>query len=149
NRGIDLTPLLSAGMQMLPSTGPARFQGALGLATIDLRPPPIDGRCLKYLRNLTELQSLRLPNGMSVTDADLQCLTRINALTSLELHDPRITDAGVKSLEHMTWLKVLSLEGTQVTGAGLEHIHAMTALASLDLGRTRVEQLAPIAHLSR
>jgi len=147
-RGIDLTPMLSAGMTALPNAGLSRFQGLVGLFTMDLSPPQFNGRNLKYLKNMTRLDTLNLPDDSSVTDADLTYLIRLTALSMLELHDPRITDLGLASLKDMSRLKILRLSGTQVTGAGLRSLHAMTGLKVLDLGSTRVDDLAPIGHLT-
>jgi Leucine-rich repeat (LRR) protein len=146
--GIDLTPVASAAIESLPNNGLARFQGLLGLFTTDLSPPQFDGANFKYLKNLTRLEHLNLPDIISVTDADLAYLSRLNALSSLELHDPRITDAGLASLKDMTRLKRLRLFGTQVSEAGLRSLRAMTELKILDLGGTRVDDLSPIGHLT-
>jgi hypothetical protein len=147
-RGIDLTPLASAAIESLPNNGIARFQGLLGLFTTDLSPPPFNGASLQYLKNMTLLESLNLPDDSSVTDADLTYLSRLTALSMLQLHDPRITDAGLVSLTDMTRLKILMLSGTQVSGAGLRSLAAMTELKHLDLCRTSVDDLAPIGQLT-
>jgi hypothetical protein len=136
--GIDLTPLASAGINSLPNAGPSRIQVLLRLFTADLSPPRFNGANFKYLENLTRLESLNLPDNISVTDADLTHLSRLTALSSLELHDPRITDAGLVSLKDMARLKKLSLSGTQVSGAELSTLRAMTELKHLDLSRTQV-----------
>ena len=103
---------------------------------------------LRYLRDMTHLEFLILPKNISVTDATLSDLSRLTALSSLELHDRRITDAGLASLKDMTKLKNLVLSGTQASGAGLEYLGAMTDLRQLDLSRTDVDDLEPIRHLT-
>jgi hypothetical protein len=146
--GIDLTPIASAAIESLPNNGLARFQGLLGLFTTDLSPPLFDGANFKYLKNLTRLEHLNLPDIISVTDADLAYLSRLTALSSLKLRDPRITDAGLASLKDMTRLNRLGLFGTQVSAAGLRSLRAMTELKILDLGGTRVDDISPIGHLT-
>ena len=146
--GVDLTPVVSAGMKALPNAGLSRFQGLVGLFTMDLSSPPFDGANFKYLKNLTRLEYLNLPADISVTDADLTHLSRLTALSMLELHDPRITDAGLVALKDMTRLKLLRLWGTPVTAAGLRSLRAMKGLKRLDLGETRVDDLSPIGHLT-
>jgi Leucine rich repeat len=146
--GIDLSPLASAGIELLPNNGIARFQGLVGLFTTDFSPPPFTGANFKYLKNLTRLENLDLPDIISVTDADLTHLSKLTALSRLALHDPRITDAGLVSVKDMTKLKVLLLSGTQVSRAGLRNLGAMTGLNTLHLSRTRVDDLSPIGHLT-
>jgi hypothetical protein len=145
--GIDLTPVLSAGLQSLPNVGPSRFQGLVKLFDSDLT-PQFDGANFKYLRNLTHLESFNVPADSSITDADLRYLSKLTALSQLQLHDRRITDVGLVSLKDMTGMKQLRLAGTQVTGAGLKSLGAMTGLKFLDLARTRVDDLSPIGHLT-
>ena len=145
--GIDLTPVASAGLQSLPNVGLSRFQGLFRLITTDLT-PQFNGANFKYLKDLTRLEYFNVPLDSSVTDADLTYLSRLTALTQLDLHDPRITDVGLVSLKDMTRLTHLRLAGTQVTGAGLRSLRAMTGLKLLDLGRTRVDDLSPIGHLT-
>jgi Leucine-rich repeat (LRR) protein len=145
--GIDLGRVVHAGLNALPDTGLARFEG-LGEIFVELSSPALDGASFKYLRNHTRLEKLNLPNGTSVTDADLAYLSRLTALTSLSLRDPRITDAGIDSLKNMTRLESLVLSGTQVTGAGLRSLRAMTKLNSLNLNGMPIADLRAIAHLS-
>ncbi len=146
--GIDLTPVARAGLQTLPNSGPSRLHALWGLVTTNFSPPPFNGANFKYLKNMTLLERFNLPPDSSVTDADLAYLSRLTALPQLQLHDPRITDVGLAFLKDMTRLKWLSLEGTQVTGAGLQSLRAMTALRTLDVGRTRVDNLSTIGHLT-
>jgi hypothetical protein len=146
--GLDLSPLASAGLESLPKNGVASFKGLLGLFTTDFSPPVFDGKNLRYLKDMTRLEHLNLPDLISMTDADLKYLSRLTALSTLELHDPRITDAGLISIEGMTKLKILRLMGTQVSSAGLKSLRAMTELNVLTLNGTRVDDLSPIAHLT-
>jgi hypothetical protein len=146
--GLDLTRFAKAGLESLPNSGLSRFRGLWGLVTADLSPPQFKGANLKYLRNMTRLESLALPGNSSVTDADLTYLSRLTALSQIDLHDPRITDVGLLCLKDMGRLQRLTLSDTQVTGAGLRSLRAMTGLKHLDLDGTRVDDLAPIGHLT-
>jgi Leucine Rich Repeat (LRR) protein len=145
--GIDLAPVASAGLQSLPNVGLSRFEGLFRLMTTDLS-PQFNGANFKYLKNMTRLEYFNVPVDSAVTDADLPYLSKLTALSQLELHDSRITDVGLVSLKDMTRLKHLRLAGTQVTGAGLRSLRAMPGLKFLDLGRTRVDDLSPIGHLT-
>jgi len=147
-RGIDLAPVVSAGIESLPNNGIARFQGLLGLFTKDFSAPPFNGANLRYLKNMTRLEVLNLPESTSLTDRDLKYLSKLTALSSLDLDDSHITDAGLVSLEGMTKLKVLGLMSTQVSSAGLKSLRAMKELKTLNLNRTRVRDLSPISHLT-
>ena len=146
--GIDLAPVAKAGLESLPNAGLSRFRGLVGLITTDLSPPRINGANMKYLKNMTRLENLSLPQSCSVTDADLTYLSGLTALSQFEVHDSRITDAGVASLERMTGMKSLTLSGTQVSGAGLGNLGSMNELEFLDLSRTAVDDLAPIRRLN-
>ncbi len=149
SRGVDLLKLASVGMNALPNSGLSRLQGVAELVTTDLAPQPIQGTSLKYLKNLTQLERLDLPDDASITDADLAQLARLTGLRFLGVHDPRITDVGLAALNEMTSLKILMLSGTQVSGAGLRSLRAMTQLDRLNLSQTRVDDLGSIAHLTR
>ena len=146
--GMDLSSLASAGIESLPKNGVGLIRGLIGLVTTDLSPPVFNGANFKYLKNMTRLEVLDLPANVSVTDPDLTHLSRLTALSGLELHDPRITDSGLVSLREMTKLNRLNLSGTQVSGAGLRSLRGMTALKVLNLKKTRVDDLSPIRHLT-
>jgi hypothetical protein len=146
--GVDLGPFASAAIESLPNNGVAPFKVLLGLFSTDFSPPIFDGANLKYLKNLTRLEQLNLPAAISLTDADLTYLSRLTALTSLELHDPRITDAGLASLKDLTKLEFLGLFGLHLSANGLKNFHAMTGLKTLNLNRTRVDDVSPIGHLT-
>ena len=99
--GIDFSPVVSAGLNSLPNTGMSRLQSWVRLVTTDLSPQQIDGANFKYLKRLTHLEYLNLPNDTSVTDADIAHLSRLTALLALELHDSRITNAGFVFLKRL------------------------------------------------
>ena len=150
SEGIDLSPLASAGIDALPNNGVALLKGFLGLFAMDLAPPEFKGANFKYLQNMTLLEELDLPGNVSATDADLKYLSRLIALTGLELHDPRITDAGLVYLKNLTSLKRLNTLGTQVSGAGLISLAPMTDLEILNLRENAVSMTSsPIGHLKR
>jgi internalin A len=76
--------------------------------------------------------------GNKVTDAELEHLKELNALTSLTLSRTNITDAGLEHLKGLTQLEYLILDGTHITDAGLENIKALKQLRTLDLTATQV-----------
>jgi internalin A len=146
--GIPLTSVARAGLESLPNAGLSRFKGLFGLFTTGLNPPEFNGANFKYLRNMTQLESLQLPGNSAVTDADLTYLSKLTSLLRLDLQNPSITDAGLVSLKNMTRLNFLALAGAQVSGAGLTNLRAMKGLKFLNLSVTHVDDLAPIGHLT-
>jgi len=112
-----------------------------------------------------------------VTDADLRKLTRLPALTYLNLSLTRITDQGmqeIKNLANITelnlrwaeyvtdeglsalknWkkLKVLDVHGTKASDTTLDHIAGITTLETLDVGSVMLtdvglERLASLPNL--
>ena len=147
--GIDFSPVVSAGLNSLPNTGMSRVQSWVRLVTTDLSPQQIDGASFKYLKHLTHLEYLNLPNDTLVTDADLAHLSRLTALLALELHDKRITNAGfVFPRGRRLKLKTLEAFAPQVSGAGLGSLRAMTQLGRIDLSQTGVDDVSAIGHLT-
>ncbi len=76
--------------------------------------------------------------GSEVTDAELECLVRLNNLESLALDGTRLTDAGLTVVGGLTRLKNLSLANTPVTDAGLIKLKGLKDLERLNLERTQV-----------
>jgi hypothetical protein len=102
-----------------------------------------------------------------VTDAELRNLTKLTALSSLDLSLTRVTDQGMQELrglpgvvelnlrfaEYVTdeglaaiknWkkLKRLVLHGTKVSDTSLEHIAGISTLEALDLGSVMLTDVA-------
>ncbi len=93
-------------------------------------------------RHLTALPALTKANLVEVdglTDEALDHISKITALTYLNLGDAWVTDAGVKKLVNLKNLTHLDLGWTKdVTDASLKDVAKMTSLESLGLGGTKI-----------
>ncbi|MGH7193123.1 MAG: hypothetical protein ACREJM_06255, partial [Candidatus Saccharimonadales bacterium] len=65
----------------------------------------------EYARHIVVI----IVRGANVTDKDLERLTGLSGLVSLELPESMVTDAGLASLAEMRQLQTLNLHDTQVT----------------------------------
>ena len=75
-------------------------------------------------------------------------LAQLKSLRSLEISGQRLTDAGMVYLELLTNLETLVITDGPITNDGLSHCRGLLSLTKLDLGRTRVESLEPVKHLT-
>jgi hypothetical protein len=103
---------------------------------------------LASLRDLKQLRRLDILFARDYGDDALFCLSDLTALRGLTLRSPKITDAGLVHLRSLVELRSLDLMFTSVGAAGLHHLRPMTRLEFLVLNGTRVDDLAPIRHLT-
>jgi internalin A len=87
---------------------------------------------MKYLKGLTQLQSLHLSD-TRVTDVGLAHVKGLTQLQSLDLGGAEITDAGLVHLIGLTQLQSLSLAFTKVTDSGLARLKTLAKLQTLNL----------------
>ena len=99
--------------------------------------PDLDAVLTYCLDDESYLERFRLW-GTMVTDADLECLKRLNDLETLDLMDVHITNAGIEHLKGLTNLRSLNLSGTKVTDEGLKHLKRLNKLQFLHLGNTNI-----------
>lgn len=95
---------------------------------------------LSQLGGLTDLESLRIPNG-EITDKGLFHIRGLTNLKYLDLSGTRISDSGLLHLAGIKDLEVLNLRGTEITDAGLAHLKGLTNLKSLDVTGTRTTRV--------
>lgn len=89
---------------------------------------------MAYLRSLTKLERLYLPNGVS--DEGFRHLAPLKKLQLLRLHNGVMTDAGLAVLKDKTEMRELSLwRCRKLTGKGLKYLAGMQRLKHLDLRR--------------
>lgn len=74
----------------------------------------------------------------TVSDDDLEVLTRLPALTNLWLHETTITDGGLVHLKDLKNLEVLVLSQTGITNGGLVHLKGLLNLHEIYLSQTAV-----------
>lgn len=138
--------------------------------SLDLSHETTDALLAALVDGQTRLRTLRISDGMHVTDAGLRPLAALPALEQVRLHGLRFTGAGLvhlsalplrslevdsnfvrsASLRHLagsTTLEELRLDCERVTGAGVRHLRELTGLRRLDLGGCKVTD-RDLAHLS-
>jgi hypothetical protein len=84
----------------------------------------------------------------SVSDDDLEKLTRLPKLATVNLRKAPIGDSALERLSHVESLRELVLIGTAVTDDGLRHVESLPNLRRLWLGKTQVT-LTALEHLMR
>ncbi len=138
-------PVSDAGMNSI------RLMTELRTFDTPIRGGTLTGASLENFKSLKKLRILLLTNKPVLTDADLVHIKGLTALQHLALSiSPQnmITDAGVANFKDMIDMRYLSMAGARVTPAGLEHLRGMTKLHELRIPGTRVDDLAPIRHLT-
>jgi hypothetical protein len=127
---------------------------------------PLENAALMEIGRMSQLKTLHITEGASITDDGLASLAPLRHLESLSLsqctisnaglarldppatlrevslEDTQIGDAGVALLARLPNLERLSLVGSPVTDASTAHFAAMPSLKSVMLGNTRVSDQA-------
>lgn len=128
----------------------ALISSVSSLIEINLDQSNVDSAMLQELRELPNLQTLRLSNTL-VTDAGLAALERCPNLLNLSLMDNEIDGSGLAHLRHTPMLENLRFQthgGDEVLAHlnGLTHLHTLVIGAPLsDQG---MEQLCDLPRLS-
>ena len=135
--------------------GPIGVLGAVGLPDRDgvyarsrikeATSPPVGDPSLhleklggKIVRNeLREVTRVSFVN-YKITDSELESLSGLTGLKTLDLGGTKITNAGLAHLVGLSNLETLSLHSTLITDAGLLHLKGLARLKTLWLGGTRV-----------
>jgi hypothetical protein len=107
------------------------------VVAVDLTCTDCTNADLERLSGLTRLRTLNL-GGTRITDAGLADLKGQTGLEELYLLATPLTDAGLDHLRGLTGLRILDLSATRVTDRGLEHLKGLTGLRTLNLAATRV-----------
>jgi serine/threonine protein kinase len=116
-----------------------------GLETVDLGRTHVSDADLERLKELKALTALYLWE-TQVTDAGLAHITELKTLVALGLGSTKVSDAclvHLKELKNLTWL---NMSGTKVTDDGLLLLGEFKGMRALDLGDTNVTD-AGFAHL--
>lgn len=137
------------GRKSVTDLGLVHLRGLTELRELDLSFTGATGSGLKSLERMTRLRKLVLPTG-PISDDDLAHLGGLTGLEWLQAGSTQrgITDAGLAHLKGLVNLKVLSLHSPRITSSGLAALRGMSRLEMLTLGRTGVDDLAPIGHLT-
>lgn len=85
----------------------------------------------------------------SIADKDLESITKLTKLKSLDLQNNRkLTDAGFANLANLLDLQFLNLRDTSISNESLIHVTNLKFLISLNLSCCRQIYYAGFAHLS-
>ncbi|MEN6625638.1 MAG: M56 family metallopeptidase [Candidatus Sumerlaeia bacterium] len=123
-----------------------------GLKALSLQGATIDGSGFQYLKDLKNLEELRLGNhGQPLKDESMAQLGRLTSLRWLALWGTGISDAGVENLRPLTRLRSLTLGNAKITDKSLEVIKGFDRLESLQLENTLItdDGLANLSALTR
>lgn len=101
---------------------------------------------LPFLADLFEVNVLKVVAVPRFNDGHARILSRLPALTSLELERVDIGDAGFAHMRNVHNLYSLNLNGTRITGRSVERLRAARTLQSLQLGSTAVTD-ADLVHI--
>ena len=88
---------------------------------VEFSPENFDPRLLQYLEGLPNLQQVQLA-GTSVTDQDLQILTRNRLITGIGLSNTSITDDGIRALKDLPFISYIEHDLTAITTEALEAV---------------------------
>lgn len=139
----------------------ATLRDARSLTHLQLSECPVSDEGLGNLRNLTSLTYLNLvglrtsetlapaasqqpgssgpvPAKGPITDAGLEPISHLTALTGLTISNCRITDEGLRHFAPLKNLTMIFVGSPGITDAGLVHLQGLTNLRVLDL---------PVAHI--
>lgn len=132
---LPLVPLPKLAELRLPEGASDALLQRIGeftsLQRIDCR-GDISDDTMERLTTLAHLKSVNLICE-KVTDRGLECLCKINSLTSLWLQGCAVTDDGLQGLASLPALDDLMLSSTKVTDDGLRHLQAIRGLRNLSL----------------
>jgi len=123
----------------------ARLKDLTNLTWLDITNTRITGVGFQHLRNLVDLQVLKL-GGCPIFDQNLKYVSPFVGLIDLDLSGTQITDAGMVHIRGLPNLDLLSLGGTQITDSGLALLTPLKKLRQLDLYNTKITD-AGLAHL--
>ena len=111
---------------------------------------------LSFLEHLTKLEHFSMLSTVSLTNDDMEHVSRLTSLRSLHLYNMNnqklpleaFDDQGMKSLKSLVNIESLLLDGSRITTAGLASLRGMTSLHNLSLYGTKVDSLDPLKHLT-
>ncbi len=124
---------------------------ALKMFGVPIRGGKLTGASLENLKGLTGLREVLLTTKPVLSDADLVNLKGLTGLQHLQLSGSAqntITDTGLANFKDMVDMRSLHMTRAHLTSAGLNHLRGMTRLHDLWIPATRVDDLAPIRHLT-
>jgi Leucine Rich repeat len=88
---------------------------------------------VQHIKGWKSLQQIEL-KATSVTDSTVELLSRLPALTDISVGYARVTDTGMSFLVRLSGLTRLTIGGNRITENGLQSLRALPRLRALDLG---------------
>jgi beta-lactamase regulating signal transducer with metallopeptidase domain/NADPH-dependent 7-cyano-7-deazaguanine reductase QueF-like protein len=131
-----------------------RLETVQGLVSLEVS-EPLKGRDLEAIAQLSNLESLTLPQEMTINVSGAREIAKLVKLKSLKLYNVNIDDAAFVELRTLVRLEELDLSHTRITDEGLATIVQMPLLRTLELHRYDTPQqlsdacLASIARLPK
>lgn len=102
---------------------------------------------LSHLRTLSRLTTLNLSGVAKLNDENVQVVSQIKSLTSLDLDFKKISDVAINAFSTLDKLKILKLKYTQISDDGVKILAQLPSLEFLDLRNcSRVSDIA-LQHL--
>ena len=132
----EVTPTQKPRMIFVSSMGDLFHPGLYDVDHLDLLTSTPSEHGVANLTAMPRLKVLAAPDGLS--DQGLKHLTRLTALTHLDLSGTQVTDRGLRHLYRLHALTHLDLNNTLVSDVGAAHLAGMANLRHLNLQGTRV-----------
>jgi internalin A len=130
------------------------LQGFPKLRNLRMYGPNINDKVLSYLSGAKELRVLSLEQCSGITSAGLEHINRLPNLIELSLYGANdLKDADIEKLSPLTRLQTLDLRSTPISSLALSYLKGMKDLKSLDLSETSnvgnegLEQLQGLTNL--
>ena|GEM_PF-1231320 len=126
---------LALNQSSVSDAGLAELKRMPGLTAVQVLGGGTTGTGLAVCKELPNLTAVLLPK-TATGDAALEPLRGLK-LARLDLSDTRVTNAGLDAVAAVPALTTLNLSGTAITDAGLEKLAGLKALTALDVRNTR------------
>jgi Leucine-rich repeat (LRR) protein len=111
-----------------------RLETVKGLVGLEVG-GPLKGRDLEAIGRLTNLESLSLPQELTINVSGAREIAKLVQLKSLRLYNVNIDDASFIELRTLVRLEELDLAHTRITDEGLTTVVQMPLLRTLELQR--------------
>ncbi|MBI3209113.1 MAG: hypothetical protein HYZ37_09475 [Candidatus Solibacter usitatus] len=108
--------------------GLEKLMSLRALRNLTLTRAPITGKGIGFLAQLPRLQNLVLSHAENIGDEEMDALSKLARLTSLDLSGTKVSDAGLRKLAKQKSLRMLYVSGSRVTANGVaELLHTLPA----------------------
>jgi Leucine-rich repeat (LRR) protein len=134
NEPLDLTSLDLSRSARLSDGSLDIIKKMTGLETLNLSGTKITDQGLGQLKDLKQLQSLKLSSNPMITEASIPQLCALPNLRSLDLSgNAQLADGSLDALKEIPSLETLNLSGTKITDQGLGKLKDLKQFYALNL----------------